>query len=363
MKYDYLIVGSGLFGAVMAHELTKINKKVLVIDKREHLGGNIYTYNKEGIIVHKYGAHIFHTSNKKVWDYVNGFVNFNNFINCPLANYKGTLYNLPFNMYTFYQLFKTKTPQEAREKLEKEKVKYTTINNLEEQALSLVGKEIYEKLIKDYTTKQWGTAPINLPSFIIKRLPIRFVYDNNYFNDIYQGIATNGYTELIEKLLEGIDTKLNYDFFTNKNNIEYDKIIFTGQIDEYYDYKFGPLSYRSLRFEDEYLDVADFQGNAVINYASNQEPFTRIIEHQHFNFRRGPKTLITKEYSESWTLGKEAYYPINDEKNNNIYQKYLSLAQKDNKVIFGGRLGSFAYLDMDKTIEKALELFERIKDE
>ena len=361
MKYDYVIVGAGLFGAIFAYEANKRNKKCLVIDKRPHIAGNIYTENIEGINVHKYGAHIFHTSNKEVWEYINNFAEFNNYINSPVARYKDELYNMPFNMNTFNKLWGVKTPKEAKEKIEEEKrkSKVDEPKNLEEQAINLVGKTIYEKLVKGYTEKQWGKRATELPSFIIKRLPVRFVYDNNYFNDRYQGIPIGGYTKIIEKMLEGIEVKLNTDFFEDRENLENiaEKIIFTGPIDKYYDYKFGELEYRSLRFESEILNEQNHQGNAVVNYTEYEVPYTRIIEHKHFEFdTESPKTVVTKEYPDTWNKEKEAYYPINDEKNNSLYAKYASLAKENKKVIFGGRLGAYKYYDMDKVIQEALNL-------
>lgn len=371
MKYDYLIVGSGLFGSIFAYEANKKCKKCLVIDKRSHIGGNIYTENIDGINVHKYGAHIFHTSNKEVWDYINQFAEFNRYTNSPVARYKDELYNMPFNMNTFNKLWGVVTPEEAMAKIEKEKKEagITEPRNLEEQAISLVGKTIYEKLVKGYTEKQWGMPCNELPSFIIKRLPVRFIYDNNYFNDKYQGIPIGGYTKIIEKMLEGIEVKLNYDFFEHREALENiaEKIIFTGQIDKYYDYKFGKLEYRSVRFETEELNVDNYQGNAVVNYTDKEVPYTRIIEHKHFEQGKqlgneiieGPsvgKTIISKEYSDKWDTTKEPYYPINNEKNNELYNKYKELADKDDKVIFGGRLGQYKYYDMDKVIAECLEL-------
>ncbi len=357
-KYDYLIVGSGLFGSIFAYEAKKIGKRCLVIEKRKHIGGNIYTENIEGINVHKYGAHIFHTSNRKIWNYINQFAEFNRYTNSPIARYKNEVYNMPFNMNTFNKIWGVFTPEEAKNKIEEE-LKEANINepkNLEEQAIKLVGKTIYEKLVKGYTEKQWGKKATELPSFIIKRLPVRFIYDNNYFNDLYQGIPIGGYTHIIEKLLKGIEVKLNCDYFNDKeafNNIA-EKIIFTGPIDQFYDYCLGELEYRSVRFETEILNVDNYQGNAVVNYTEYEVPYTRIIEHKHFEFGQQPKTVISKEYSDKWDKNKEPYYPINDEKNNNLYEKYRNLANKDEKVIFGGRLGEYKYYDMDKVIEKAL---------
>lgn len=358
-KYDYLIVGSGIFGSIFAYEANKRGKKCLVIDKREHIGGNIFCENIEGINVHKYGAHIFHTSNKEVWNYINQFVEFNRYTNCPVANYKGELYNLPFNMNTFYQLWGVKTPSEARQKIE-EQLKEANIaepKNLEEQAIKLVGKDMYEKLIKGYTEKQWGQKATELPAFIIKRLPVRFTFDNNYFNDTYQGIPIGGYNVFIEKLLEGIEVKLNLDFFENREELEdiAEKIVFTGMIDEFYDYKFGTLEYRSLRFEHEVLEEENHQGNAVINYTQYEIPYTRIIEHKHFEFGNQPKTVITREYPAAWSKGHEPYYPINNDLNNSMYNKYKCLADKEEKVIFGGRLAEYKYYDMHHVIERALE--------
>lgn len=362
MKYDYLIVGSGLFGSVFAHEMTKKGKKCLIIEKRDTIGGNIYTEKQENINVHKYGAHIFHTSDDDIWNYVNQFIKFNRFTNSPIANYKGELYNLPFNMNTFYKLWKTKTPQEAYEMIESEKEEYKTEDpqNLEEQAINLVGPTIYEKLIKGYTEKQWGKPCDQLPSFIIKRLPVRFTYDNNYFNDLYQGIPFNGYTELIEKLTDGIDIKLNTNYFDDKQKWDEiaDKVLFTGMIDEYYDYCYGELEYRGLNFESETLDILNYQGNAVINYTEAQIPYTRIIEHKHFENSESDKTIITREYPKTWTKGEEAYYPVNDDKNSQLYAKYKDLADKEDKIIFGGRLGMYKYMNMDEVIKEALNLAE-----
>lgn len=357
-KYDYLIVGSGLFGSIFAYETNKKGKKCLVIDKRSHIGGNIYTEEIEGIQVHQYGAHIFHTSNKEVWNYINQFAEFNRYTNSPIARYKEELYNMPFNMNTFHQLWGVVTPKEAKAKIEEEKKEAGIVEpkNLEEQAISLVGKTIYEKLVKGYTEKQWGKRATDLPSFIIKRLPVRFTYDNNYFNDIYQGIPIGGYTKIIEKMLQGIEVRLNCDFFENRKELENiaSKIVFTGQIDKFYDYQFGELEYRSLRFETEILEEENYQGNAVVNYTEYEIPYTRIIEHKHFESKIGPKTVITKEYPDNWNKEKEPYYPINDEKNNSLYQKYEELSKKDKNVIFGGRLGQYKYYDMDKVILEAL---------
>ena len=359
-KYDYLIVGAGLYGATFAYEASKKGKKCLVIDKRNHIGGNIYCENTNGINVHKYGAHIFHTSNKEVWDYIQQFAEFNRYTNSPVARYKDELYNMPFNMNTFNKLWGVVTPKEAQAKIEEEKRQagITEPKNLEEQAISLVGQTIYEKLVKGYTEKQWGRKCTELPSFIIKRLPVRLIYDNNYFNDKYQGIPIGGYTQIIEKMLKGIDVKLNYDFFENNEELENiaEKIVFTGPIDKFYNYKFGELEYRSLRFETETLDEQNYQGNAVVNYTEYEVPYTRIIEHKHFEFdATSPKTIITKEYPDSWNKEKEPYYPINNERNNELYEKYAALAKQDKNVIFGGRLGQYKYYDMDKVIAEALK--------
>ena len=362
-KYDYLIVGTGLFGSIFAYEANKRKKRCLVIDKRNHIGGNIYCENIEDINVHKYGAHIFHTSNKEVWNYVNNFVEFNRYTNCPVANYKGELYNLPFNMNTFYQLWKIKTPKEVIAKIE-EQVGEANIQepkNLEEQAINLVGKDIYEKLIKGYTEKQWGKKATELPSFIIKRLPVRLTFDNNYFNDTYQGIPIGGYNKIIEKMLNGIEVRLNTDFFENREEFEKiaDKIVFTGMIDEFYDYKFGTLEYRSLRFEHEILNEENHQGNAVVNYTEYDIPYTRIIEHKHFEYGTQPKTVITREYPATWNKGDEPYYPINDDKNNELYSKYKELADKEENIIFGGRLAQYKYYDMHHVIEQALNCVKK----
>nr|WP_317280418.1 UDP-galactopyranose mutase [uncultured Fusobacterium sp.] len=357
-KYDYLIVGAGLYGSIFAYEMNKKGKKCLVIDKRDHIGGNIYCENIEGINVHKYGAHIFHTSNKEVWEYINQFCEFNNYINSPIANYKGQIYNLPFNMNTFNKLWGVRTPEEAKRKIEEQKKEFGIVEprNLEEQAISLIGKDIYEKLIKGYTEKQWGRKATELPAFIIKRLPVRFIYDNNYFNDRYQGIPIGGYTKIIEKMVEGVEVKLNTNFFDNREYFENiaEKIVFTGMIDEFYNYQFGKLEYRSLRFETEVLNKENYQGNAVVNYTEREISYTRIIEHKHFEFGKQAKTVITREYPSEWKEGDEPYYPVNNEKNNNLYKKYKKLAEKETNVIFGGRLGEYKYYDMDKVIEKVL---------
>ena len=358
-EYDYLIIGSGIFGAVFACLKKREGKKCLVIDKRPHLGGNLYCERTEGIDVHKYGPHIFHTSSKKVWDFVNSFVEFNRFTNSPLARYKGELYNLPFNMNTFSKMWGIRTPQEAKDIIEKQKKEtgITEPKNLEEQALFLVGRDIYEKLVKGYTEKQWGRKCTELPAFIIKRLPCRFIYDNNYFNDRYQGIPIGGYTPIVEKMLAGAEVRTGVDFFEfkKKNPDIAEKIIFTGQIDEYFGYELGALEYRSVRFETEVLDCENYQGNAVVNYTEREVPYTRVIEHKHFEFGQQEKTVISKEYSSEWSVGMEPYYPVNDEKNNVLYQQYKELAAKEENVIFGGRLGDYKYYDMDKVIAAALD--------
>lgn len=362
--YDYLIVGSGLFGAVFAHQAGIHGKKCLVVEKRSHIAGNVYTEKTEGINVHKYGAHIFHTNNKMVWDYVNQFAEFNRFTNSPLANYKGELYSLPFNMYTFNKMWGVNTPAEAEKIIEKQKNEANILkaDNLEEQAISLVGKDIYEKLVKGYTEKQWGRDCRELPSFIIKRLPVRFTYDNNYFNALYQGIPCGGYTKMVQKMLNNCDVKLNTDYLENRSELNQlaEKIIYTGPIDSYYDYCFGPLEYRSISFENRILDMNSFQGNAVINYTDKETPWTRIIEHKWFEFGKDEegnalsKTVISKEFSTEWKQGVEPYYPVNNQKNNELYQKYKSLADKEENVLFGGRLGEYKYYDMDQVIYKAL---------
>ncbi len=359
MKYDYLIVGAGLFGAVFAHEAKKAGKTCLVIDKRNHIAGNIYCENIEGINVHKYGAHIFHTSNKAIWEYMNQFADFNHYMNSPVAIYKDELYNLPFNMNTFSKLWGIQTPAEAKTIINQQRAEcgVEEPKNLEEQALSLAGKDVYEKLIKGYTEKQWGRPCTELPAFIIKRLPFRFTYDNNYFNDRYQGIPIGGYTAIVEKMLEGIDVKLDTDYFEFvKENEEIAKTtIFTGMIDEFYGYRLGHLQYRSVRFETEILDTDNYQGNAVVNYTHRDVPYTRIIEHKHFEFGHQEKTVISREYSSEWEPGVEPYYPINNDENNALYEKYLELAEKEKDVIFGGRLGQYKYYDMDKVVEAALQ--------
>ena len=361
--YDYLIVGAGLYGSIFAYEAHKRGKRVLLIDRRKHIGGNIYTENTKGINVHKYGAHIFHTSNKKVWDYINEFAEFNNYINAPLAVYEDELYNLPFNMNTFSRLWNIKTPKEAKEIIAKqiEELDIKEPKNLEEQALSLVGRDVYEKLIKGYTKKQWGRDCEELPAFIIKRLPLRFTYDNNYFNDRYQGIPIGGYTSIIEKLLYGIEVRLDTDYksFYKEYGSVASKIIYNGMIDEYYDYKLGVLEYRSLKFETEELHTENYQGNAVVNYTKEDIPYTRIIEHKHFEYANTDTTIVSKEYPCEWKIGDEAYYPINDDKNIKLYEAYRELADKEENLIFGGRLGEYKYYDMDKVILAALELVEK----
>lgn len=363
MKYDYLIVGSGLFASVFANEALKRGKKCLVIEKRNEAGGNIYCEKIKDIIVHKYGAHIFHTSNEEVWEYVNKFAKFNRYTNSPVANFKGEIYNLPFNMNTFNKLWGVITPEQAKEKIEEQKADFKAeeITNLEEQAISLVGKDIYEKLIKGYTEKQWGRECCSLPSFIIKRLPLRFTYDNNYFNDLYQGIPIGGYNTIIEKLLDGTEVKVNEDFFSKK---EYyadiaEKIVYTGKIDEFYNYQFGKLEYRSLRFETEVLNIENYQGNAVVNYTEKEVPYTRIIEHKHFEYGTQADTVITREYPIEWQDGMDPYYPINDDKNQDRCNLYKKLAEKESNIIFGGRLAEYKYYDMDKVIESALRAVKK----
>lgn len=369
MKYDYLVVGAGLYGAVFAREATDAGKKVLVIDKRDTIAGNVYTKAVEGIHVHKYGAHIFHTNNKRVWEYVNRFAEFNRFTNSPVANYKGELYSLPFNMYTFNKMWGVVTPEEAAKKIEEQKTAtgISEPKNLEEQAISLVGTDIYEKLIKGYTEKQWGRPCRELPSFIIKRLPVRFTFDNNYFNALYQGIPVGGYTKMVEKMLDGIEVRLSTDYLEHKS--EYDalakRIVYTGAIDAYFDYRLGALEYRSVRFETETLDIPNFQGNAAVNYTDADTPWTRIIEHKWFEFGKDadgndlPKTVISREYSSEWKPGDEPYYPVNDEKNGKLYTEYKALAKKEENIIFGGRLGEYKYYDMDAVIASALMMCGR----
>jgi len=368
MSYDFLIVGAGLFGSVFAHEAVKKGKKVLVVDRRPHVGGNIYTQEMAGIQVHKYGAHIFHTSNEKVWQYVNQFATFNRYTNSPVARYGDELYNLPFNMNTFHAMWGVRTPQEAREHIQAQ-IREAGIReprNLEEQAISLVGRDIYEKLVKGYTEKQWGKQATDLPAFIIRRLPVRFVYDNNYFNDTFQGIPIGGYTQIAERLLEGSEVELNTDFLEHREKLWglADKILYTGMVDAYYDYCYGELEYRSLRFETEVLEEENYQGNAVVNYTEYQVPYTRIIEHKHFEFQcqrdvKNERTVITREYPHTWSRGDEPYYPLNDEKNNAIYARYRERAQKEDKVIFGGRLGLYRYFDMHQVVESALAYAEQ----
>lgn len=365
MKYDYLVVGSGLFGSVFAQKAFSAGKSVLVIDKRPHIGGNIYTERIEGINVHKYGAHIFHTNNPSVWNYVNNFATFNRFTNSPVANYKGELYSLPFNMYTFNKMWGVVTPDEAAAKIDEQRAEITGIpSNLEEQAISLVGRDIFEKLIKGYTEKQWGRDCKDLPPFIIKRLPVRLTFDNNYFNALYQGIPIGGYTHLVENLLKGVEVQLNTDYFANRNYFDKiaDKIIYTGPIDAFFEYRLGALEYRSVRFENTLLDQSNFQGNVAVNYTDKETPWTRIIEHKWFEFGKDengndlPKTVISKEYSSEWKIGDEPYYPVNDEKNTERYQKYKQLALQKKNIIFGGRLGEYKYYDMDAVIAAALDL-------
>lgn len=359
-KYDYLIVGSGLFGAVFAYEAKKRGKECLVIERRDHIAGNIYCENVHGINVHKYGAHIFHTSNRAVWDYINQFAEFNNYINSPVAIYKDELYNLPFNMNTFSKMWGIKTPAEAQAIIEKQKAEYniTEPKNLEEQALSLIGKDVYEKLIKGYTEKQWGRSCTELPAFIIKRLPVRYTYDNNYFNDRWQGIPIGGYTKIIEKMLEGIDvlTSTSFEDYKAAHDISDIRVVYTGNIDEYFGYKYGALQYRTVRFETEYMpDIDNYQGNAVVNYTEREVPYTRVIEHRHFEKCDAKGTVVSKEFSSEWSVGIEPYYPINNDENNALYQKYEQLASQEKNVIFGGRLGKYKYYDMDKVIEAALQ--------
>ncbi len=369
-EFDYLIVGAGLYGAVFAHEMHQKGKKCLVVDKRGHIGGNVYTEDVEGIQVHRYGAHIFHTSDKEVWDYVNGFAEFNRYTNSPVARYRDELYNLPFNMNTFYALWGVKTPEEAKAKIEEQKAEALEArrktagkdaavepSNLEEQAIALAGRDIYEKLVKGYTEKQWGKRATELPPFIIKRLPVRFTFDNNYFNDRYQGIPIGGYTAMIEKMLEGSEVRLNVDYLQNRAELNAlaDKIVYTGMIDAFFDHRFGYLEYRSLRFETEILNMPNFQGNAVVNYTEYEVPYTRIIEHKHFEFGTQDMTVITREYPAAWKQGEEPYYPMNDAKNTELFEKYKALAGKEEKVLFGGRLGEYRYYDMHQVIRRALD--------
>lgn len=369
-QYDYLVVGAGLYGAVFARQAADAGKRVLVLDKRAHIAGNVYTEEMEGIQVHKYGAHIFHTNQKRVWDYVNRFAEFNRFTNSPVANYHGELYSLPFNMYTFNKMWGVVTPEEAAAKIEEQKkaAGITEPKNLEEQAISLVGMDIYEKLVKGYTEKQWGRPCDQLPAFIIKRLPVRFTFDNNYFNALYQGIPIGGYTEMVKKMLEGVEVRLNTNYLNEKENLDHlaEKIIYTGPVDAYFGYRLGVLEYRSVRFETEVLNKPNYQGNAVVNFTDRETPWTRIIEHKWFEFgkdREGkdiPRTVIGREYSSEWKVGDEPYYPVNDQRNNVLYQEYRKLADKEERIIFGGRLGEYRYYDMDAVIAKALEMWERL---
>jgi UDP-galactopyranose mutase len=365
LNYDYLVVGSGLFGSTFAYEAAKRGKRVKVIDKRNHIGGNIYTEKIEGINVHKYGAHIFHTNSKEIWEYINQFSEFNRYTNSPIANFKGEIYNMPFNMNTFNKLWGVITPEEAKAKIEEQRnaANIDVPTNLEEQAISLVGTDIYEKLIKGYTEKQWGHKATELPSFIIKRVPVRFTYDNNYFNDRYQGIPMGGYTQIIEKMLtsELIDVEINKDFFANKEEYlrMYPKIVYTGMIDQFFNYKYGKLEYRSLIFETSILDKENYQGNAVVNYTDSETPYTRIIEHKHFEFGNQLKTVITREYPKNWEIGDEPYYPLNDDKNNGMFRKYQKQAEEEPNVIFGGRLGLYKYYDMHQVIAAALSLVQK----
>ncbi len=368
MKYDYLIVGSGLYGAIFAHEAKAKGKSVLVVDKRPNIAGNVYTEKQEGINVHMYGAHIFHTNDKRVWKYITQFAEFNRFTNSPVANYKGELYSMPFNMYTFNKMWGVVTPEEAAAKIEEQKKEITgEPKNLEEQAISLVGRDIYEKLVKGYTEKQWGRDCKELPAFIIKRLPVRLTFDNNYFNALYQGIPIGGYTKMVENLLDGIEVRLNTDYLEHKAELDSlaDKVVYTGPIDAYFGFKLGTLEYRSVRFENETLDIPNFQGNAAVNYTDRETPWTRIIEHKWFEFGKDedgndlPKTIISREYSSEWKAGDEPYYPVNDEKNGQLYAKYKELADKETGVIFGGRLGEYKYYDMDTTIASVLDMCEK----
>ena len=362
-QYDYLIVGAGLFGAVFARQAMDAGKTCLVVEKSDHIAGNIYTEEVEGIPVHRYGAHIFHTSNKAVWDYVSRFVTFNHYVNTPIANYKGELFNLPFNMHTFYQMWGVTTPDAARQKIEEQRREITgEPKNLEEQAISLVGRDIYEKLVKGYTEKQWGRSCTELPAFIIKRLPVRYTFDNNYFNDRYQGIPEEGYTTLVERLLEGAQVQLGVDYLECREQLNQlaDRVVYTGCIDEYYGYCYGALEYRSLRFETETLDTDNYQGVAVVNYNEREIPYTRVIEHKHFVFGKQEKTVITREYPATWELGMRPYYPVNNEKNQALYEQYRTLANREEQVVFGGRLGHYTYYDMDKVVEAALAMAEEM---
>ncbi|MCI9279054.1 MAG: UDP-galactopyranose mutase [Lachnospiraceae bacterium] len=363
MKYDYLIVGAGLFGAVFACEARKRGKSCLVVEKRNHIAGNVYCEDIHGIQVHKYGAHIFHTSDKEIWEYVNQFAEFNHYINAPIARYKDELYNLPFNMNTFSRMWGIATPKEAQDIIAGQiaDLNISEPKNLEEQALSLAGRDVYEKLIKGYTEKQWGRECRDLPAFIIRRLPLRFTYDNNYFNDRFQGIPIGGYTRLVERLLEGIEVRLSTDYLEHRQELDglADRVVYTGMIDRFYNYSLGVLEYRSVRFETEELEVENYQGNAVVNYTDKEVPYTRIIEHKHFEFGKQPTTVISREYSSEWKKGDEPYYPINDEKNNGLYERYRQLAKKEERIIFGGRLGGYRYYDMDKVIAEALKVCEK----
>lgn len=362
MHYDYLIVGAGLFGAVFARQAMDSGKTCLVVERRHHIGGNIYTEEVEGVTVHRYGAHIFHTSSREVWDYVCRYAEFNHFINTPLANYEGKLYNLPFNMHTFYQMWGVTTPAEAKAIIAAQRGEITdTPKNLEEQAISLVGRDIYEKLVRGYTEKQWGRSCTDLPPFIIKRLPVRYTFDNNYFNDRYQGIPEEGYTALVERMLEGIEVKLGVDYLADREtwDRQAERVVFTGPIDEYFGYCYGPLQYRAVRFETEVLDCDNFQGNAVVNYTDADTPFTRIIEHKHFVYGTQPKTVISREYSAEWQVGQEAYYPVSNPETAALYERYKALAEQEGRTLFGGRLGEFKYYDMDKVIRRALDAAEQ----
>ncbi len=362
--YDYLIVGAGLYGAVTAQQLCEAGKKCLIIDRRSHIAGNLYTEQVEGIQVHRYGAHIFHTDDPAIWAYVNRFARFNHYVNSPIANYKGRLYNLPFNMNTFYAMWGCTTPEQAKAKIEEQRrSRYTDApKNLEEQAINLVGADIYEMLIRGYSEKQWGRPCSELPSFIIQRLPVRFTYDNNYFNSSCQGVPVDGYTKMVENMLDGVDVRLGVDYLKNRDALgtAAKRVVYTGPIDAYFDYCYGPLQYRSLRFETEVLDCPNYQGNAVVNYTDRETPYTRIIEHKHFVFGTQPKTVISKEYSTEWNKGAEPYYPINDGRNNRLYARYKALAMQDERIIFGGRLGAYKYYDMDVAISKALEALQKI---
>lgn len=362
-QYDFLVVGTGLFGAVFAQKAKEAGKTVLMVDKRPHIAGNVYTEDVEGINVHKYGAHIFHTNNKTVWEYVNKFIEFNRFTNSPVANYKGELYSLPFNMYTFNKMWGVVTPEEAQAKIDEQRKEIThEPQNLEEQAISLVGRDIYEKLIKGYTEKQWGRDCKDLPAFIIKRLPVRLTFDNNYFNALYQGIPIGGYTKLVENMIDGIEVRLNTDYLENKEELDAlaDRVVYTGAIDAYFDYQLGNLEYRSVRFENELLDIPNFQGNAAVNYTDRETPWTRIIEHKWFEFGTQEKTVISREYSSEWKPGDEPYYPVNDERNTKLYEQYKELAEKEDKVYFGGRLGEYKYYDMDAVIASALDFYAKV---